>query len=58
MTEKGSPADFQAVRDAIQARDLDRAQALLDAIGDHSAEWFFLMGAVYYRRGWMDEALR
>ena len=26
--------------------------------GDHNAEWNFLKGAVCYRRGWLDEALR
>ena len=57
MTGNEGSADFQAVRDAIQALELGRAQALLERISDHSAEWFFLMGAVYYRRGWMDEAL-
>ena len=35
-----------------------RAEALLNNTGDHDAEWNFLKGAVCYRRGWMDEALR
>jgi len=47
---------FQQVRSAIQALDLARAEELLNGAEDHCAEWHFLMGAVYYRKGWMDEA--
>lgn len=46
------------IRAAIQRGDIARARALLDSVRDRGAEWFFLMGAVYYRQGWMDEALR
>ena len=54
----GSSSTFQQVRTAIQMGDLSRAESLLNASGDHGAEWHFLKGAVCYRRGWMDEALR
>ena len=37
---------------------LSRAEALLANYSDHNAEWNFLKGAVCYRRGWLDEALR
>lgn len=47
---------FQQVRSAIQALDLARAEELLNGVEGHCAEWHFLMGAVYYRKGWMDEA--
>lgn len=53
----GSSA-FQQVRYAIQLGDLSRAEALLANCSDHNAEWNFLMGAVCYRRGRMDEAKR
>ena len=33
-------------------------EALLANYSDHNAEWNFLKGAVCYRRGWLDEALR
>jgi len=54
----GSSSVLQQVRSAIQMGDLARAEALLNADQNHSAEWNFLKGAVCYRRGWMDEALR
>ena len=53
----GSPI-FQQVRAAIQIGDIARAESLLYSISDHTAEWYFLKGAVSYRRGWMDEAMR
>ena len=54
----GGSSVLRQVRSAIQMGDLARAEALLNASDDHSAEWHFLKGAVCYRRGWMDEALR
>ena len=54
----GGSSVLQQVRAAIQMGDLARAEALLDNVPDHGAEWNFLKGAVCYRRGWMDEALR
>ena len=46
------------MRFAIQQDDLNRAEGLLNAIGDHGAEWNFLKGTLCYRRGWLDEAKR
>ena len=43
---------------AINTGNISRAEALLANYSDHNAEWNFLKGAVCYRRGWMDEALR
>ena len=54
----GSSSVLQQVRMAISTGDLTRAEALLANYSDHNAEWNFLRGAVCYRRGWMDEALR
>ncbi|MCI2057162.1 MAG: DnaJ domain-containing protein [Oscillibacter sp.] len=53
-----SSSVLQQVRMAINGGDLSRAEALLAAYEQHSAEWNFLKGAVCYRRGWMDEARR
>lgn len=57
QTTSGSPA-LQQVRIAINMGDLSRAEALLNNIQDHDAEWNFLRGAICFRRGWMDEARR
>jgi len=54
----GTSSVLQQVRVAINAGDLSRAEALLANYTEHNAEWNFLKGAVCYRRGWMDEALR
>lgn len=47
---------LQQVRIAIQMGDLSRAERLLSSCTVQTAEWHFLRGTVYYRRGWMDEA--
>ena len=49
---------YADARAAIQAGDLNRAEMILGSITDRGAEWHFLAGSLYYRRGWMDEALR
>ncbi len=54
----GQNADFfQKVRYVIQAGNLEAAERLLTQEAPvKNAEWYFLMGAVCYRRGWLDEA--
>ena len=54
----GQSSVLQQARIAIQTGNISRAEALLDNYSDHNAEWNFLEGAVCYRRGWLDEALR
>jgi len=49
---------LQQVRMAIRMGDLNRAEMLLASCGERSAEWNYLRGLVYYRRGWMDDAKR
>ena len=51
----GTPT-FAEIRAAINRGDLNRAEMLLGSTSDRSAEWHFLTGSLYYRRGWMDEA--
>lgn len=53
---QGTP--FQRIRFAIQRNDLNTAEQLLNTISDHTAEWYFLRGAICMRRGWLDEARR
>ena len=54
-TNTGSTA-FSQVRSAINSGNLQYAEQLLMASGNRNAEWNFLMGSVYYRKGWLDEA--
>jgi molecular chaperone DnaJ len=52
----GGTAEFAAIRQDINANRLDAAETKLEAITSRNAEWNFLMGAVFYKRGWLDEA--
>ena len=49
---------YQRIRQAINTGNLTLADQLLASIPTRDAEWYFLSGAVAYRRGWMDEAQR
>jgi curved DNA-binding protein CbpA len=49
-------AEYASIRQAINNGQLDYAEAKLEELGNHNAEWHFLMGSVYYRRGWLDNA--
>lgn len=48
--------EFAGVRRAINENRIEEADAMLDAIANRCAEWYYLRGAVAYRRGWADEA--
>ena len=49
--------EYANVRMMIQQNRLDEAESILDAVtGDKSAEWYFLRGMCYYRRGWAQQA--
>ena len=54
----GGSGEFASVRAAINAGNLGYAEQLLNASGNRNAEWHFLMGSLYYRKGWLDEARR
>lgn len=59
QTQSYQSADpfFMKVRQCIQAGNLDAAERMLtQEATTKNAEWYFLMGAVCYRRGWLDEA--
>ena len=43
---------------AINQGNLGMAEALLQRAAGRDAEWFYLTGTVYYRKGWYDEAAR
>ena len=40
----------------INMGNLDGAEQILQGAGVKNGEWYFLMGSIAYRRGWMDEA--
>lgn len=51
-----SDASFAQIRQLINFGDLDAAEQILQGIAAKSGEWYFLMGSIAYRRGWLDEA--
>ncbi len=53
-----SSPQYAQIRALINAGSLDQAQSMLNNIQTHDAEWNYLMGSIYWRRGWMDEASR
>jgi curved DNA-binding protein CbpA len=54
----GGSAEFNQIRAAINAGNLDLAEQLLGGASNRNAEWNFLMGSLYYRKGWLDDARR
>lgn len=47
---------YHQVRQMINAGNLDGAEQLLLGVENKNGEWYFLMGSIAYRRGWLDEA--
>ncbi len=56
--EHSGSGKYPEIRAAITADRLDEAESMLNRITTRDAEWYFLRGSVYYKRGWMDEASR
>lgn len=48
--------DFAQVRQHINNGNIDLAEQILQGISAKNGEWYFLMGSIAYRRGWLDEA--
>ena len=53
---QSSGANYAQIRQAIQSGNLQYAEQLLDGCPTRDAEWNFLMGSLYYRKGWLDDA--
>jgi curved DNA-binding protein CbpA len=54
----GGSAEYNQVRAAINSGNLALAEQLLNGASNRNAEWHFLMGSVFYRKGWLDDAKR
>lgn len=55
-----APSQFEDIRRMIQNSRIEEAAELLDGVpaGKRDAEWYFLKGSVFFRRGWLDQAYR
>ena len=51
-----SGGEFAQVRQQINNGNLDFAEQILQGCSAKNGEWYFLMGSIAYRRGWLDEA--
>lgn len=51
-----SSSVYAQARQYINMGNLDGAERILQGSADKNAEWYFLMGSIAYRRGWLDEA--
>lgn len=51
-----SGSSFAQVRQQINNGNLDLAEQILQGSPSKNGEWYFLMGSIAYRRGWLDEA--
>ena len=53
-------SQFADVRRLIQQNLIAEADEILDGVPEYNktAEWYFLKGSIYYRRGWLGEAAR
>jgi len=47
---------YSQVRRNIQMGNISADESMLNSTNDRSAEWYFLRGLVFQRRGWYDEA--
>lgn len=56
----GYVSDYSDIRSKIDAHRLEDAQVLLDGIPDgaRDAQWYYLKGVVYHKKGWLDEAAK
>ena len=53
-------SQFADIRKLIQQNRITEADELLDGVPEYNrnAEWYFLKGSIYYRRGWLGEAAK
>jgi molecular chaperone DnaJ len=50
-------SELQQVRMFINNGNIIQAESILESINNRNAEWFFLRGMVYMKKGWYNEAL-
>ena len=52
----GGSAAYSEIRRMIQLGNISRAEAMLDNMSNHDAEWHYLKGVILQRKGWYDGA--
>lgn len=54
--KRNNPA-FYEIRRTIDRGDVAKAEQMLNAADERGAEWYFLYGMTYARKGWYDQAI-
>ena len=54
--KRNNPA-FYEIRQTIDRGDIAKAEQMLNASDERGAEWYFLYGMTYARKGWYDQAI-
>lgn len=55
-TARDEESPLKAAEAHIRAGRLFEAERVLNEVSDHDAEWHYLMGLLYEKRGWFDQA--
>jgi len=55
--QTGGAGNFAQIRNLINMNRIDEADRELDSLQNRNAEWFFLKGSVFMRRGWYSQGL-
>ncbi len=50
-------ASFRQVRMYINSGNIAAAESMLESIQDKNAEWFYLRGLIFMKKGWYNEAM-
>ena len=53
----GGAGNFAQIRNLINMNHIDEADQALDQLQNRTAEWFYLKGIVFMRRGWHSQGL-
>ena len=53
---RGNDSSFAQARNYINTGNIMAAEQLLDRSGNRTAEWFYLKGVIFMRKGWYNEA--
>lgn len=56
-SNQGGDDNFKQVRALINSGNIIGAESLLESIGNKNAEWFYLRGLIFMKKGWYNEAV-
>lgn len=54
---QGGSASFRQIRLLINSGNIAAAEQMLESMSEKSAEWFYLRGLIFMKKGWYNEAV-